>query len=353
MIVKPITGVRIAGAANGWPEELLGPSAKLNNGQVYEFFYGPDWKQLLAERGWNEERPREQFGVQSRGWLRGSSLTVLDLAVVAAEKALTRAGLTAQELDCIFVATCTPFQISSTLAGKLARHLKTDAAIDIRAGGAGGLDSMITAAMYHSYGCKKSLVVAAEAASLFISQDDPANGMLFGDGASAMVLESDDAAGQSADAPGLIGAVLGSADWRGKPFTVTGRLPPSDDYSAEDYRFQAPDDTYRACLASVWEQTALTMRDAFPSAGGTLSSILPYGVTRPQVLKVSEAFDTSADTVLTLLSEHGCIGCASPLAAIVQYLEEQQSAGEPTAGDVVGSLAVAGGISWSGLLWRL
>ncbi|MCP5017271.1 MAG: hypothetical protein GY938_18690 [Ketobacter sp.] len=350
MIVNSITGVRIAGAANGWPEDLLGPSARLNNAQIYEFFYGADWREHLAQRQWDEDRPQQEFGLRSRSWLRGSSFTVLDLAIVAAEKALHRAGIKPQDLDCIFVATCTPFQISSTLAGKVARHLNTNAvAIDIRAGGAGGLDSMITAAMYHSHGCKASLIIAAEASSLFVSKEDSANGMLFGDGASAMVFVSDESAHQQ----GLVGGVLGSAPWQGKPFTVTGRLPPTPDFKAEDYLFQAPDDTYRACLANVWEQTSLKLKDTFPAACADMSVILPYALTRPQVLKVAASFDTKADAALNLLAEHGCIGCVSPLAAIVQYIEEKQAAGESATGNLLGSMAVAGGIAWTGLLWQM
>lgn len=352
MIVNAISGIRITGTANAWPEDLLGASARLDNAQVYEHFLGASWRTTLAERQWSVDRPQQEFGVMSRGWLRGSQLTALDLAIAAAERALQQAGISATDLNCIFAATCTPFQISSTIAGKIAKHFGTDAAaIDIRAGGAAGLDAMITAAMYHSHGCKASLVVSTEASSLFVADKDMANGMLFGDGASAMVLMSDN---NTKDA-GLAGAVFGSAGWQGKPFTVTGRLPPTQDFKAEDYLFQAPDDTYRACLANAWEHTSVLLRKTFPNlcTETELAAMLPYAITRQQVLKAATPFNAPADAALTLLAEHGCIGCASPMAAITQYLEEKRSAGISAAGDVLGSMAVAGGIAWSGLLWRL
>lgn len=350
MKLAAIPGIRIAGAANAWPEELLGSSARLSNEQVYAHFLGNDWRSILAARQWSPDRPAQEFGVTARGWTRGSSVTSLELSIAAAEKALTQSGISPGDLNCIFSATCTPFQISSTLAGKIARHLKTDAAaIDIRAGGAAGLNSMATAALYHSHGCKVSLVVATEASSQYVASDDLANGLLFGDGASAMVLVSDPDAGQS----GLVGAVMGNADWKGKPFTVPGRLPPAVDCNAKDYRFQIPDHTYRACLTDTWARTAEHLLRTFPAQCSELNAMLPYAITRPQVLSAVEPFNAPCNAALTLLENHGCIGCASPMAALVQHMQNGATSGANLHGEIVGSMAVAGGISWSGLLWRL
>lgn len=349
MTLQAIPGIRIAGVANAWPEDLLGVQAQFSNEQVYAAFLGPQWRKTLQEKQWNPERPAEMFGVKTRGWTRGTNIGSLELGIAAAEMALNRAGVKASELDCIFFASCSPFQITSTLAGKLAHHLRCDAAaIDLRAGGAGGLNSLATAALYHANGCKASLVVAAEASSQLIGQHDLANGLLFGDGASALVLVSD----SSANNAGLVGAVMGNAHWHGKAFTVPGRLPPTPGFNPQDYLFQAPDATYRACLANTWETTSARLREAFPAQTQSLDAILPYAVTKEQVLNAAMPFNAPANASLKLLEAHGCTGCASPLGAMVTYIEDKLLQKHSLQGDLVGSLAVAGGISWSGLLWR-
>lgn len=349
MTLQAIPGIRIAGVANAWPEDLLGTSAHYSNEQVYAAFLGSQWRETLQDKQWNAERPAELFGVKTRGWTRGSNIGSLEMGIAAAETALDRAGLKASDLNCIFFASCSPFQITSTLAGKLAHHLHCDAAaIDLRAGGAGGLDSLATAALYHANGCKVSLVVAAEASSQLIGQHDLANGLLFGDGASALVLVSDNAANNA----GLAGAVMGNAHWQGKAFTVPGRLPPTPGFDPQDYLFQAPDAAYRACLANTWAATSTRLREAFPEKAQSLDAILPYAVTRDQVLNAATPFNASCNASLKLLEAHGCTGCASPLGALVTYIEEKMLLNQSLQGDLVGSLAVAGGISWSGLLWQ-
>ena len=81
--------------------------------------------------------------------------------------------------------------------------------------------------------------------------------------------------------------------------------------------------------------------------------MLPYAITRPQVLSAVEPFNAPCNAALTLLENHGCIGCASPMAALVQHMQNGATSGANLHGEIVGSMAVAGGISWSGLLWRL
>jgi len=346
MTVNAIPGIRIAGAANAWPEELLGESARLTNDEVYRSLLGGDWRQQLSERDWDASKISDVYGVQFRGWTRGSDIGSLELSIAAAEKALSQSGFVASDLDCIISATCSPHQITSTLSGKIANHLKsTAAAFDIRAGGAGGLNAMITAALYHNNGCKVSLVISAESSSKYIGAHDLANSLLFGDGASAMVLVSDESAGDS----GLVGAVMANSSWIGKAFTVPGILPPTKMTKTEEYLFQSPDKEYLHCLADAWIKAGESLRNSFPEQCKSLAAVLPYAVTKDQVNAVATSFDSPSDISQSLLLNHGCIGCASPMAALVHYIEQAGSSGRHK---VVGSLAVAGGISCAGMLWR-
>ena len=349
MTLNPVRGIAVRGMATAWPEDLLGPAARMQDDDVYAALLGDDWRSSLAERQWDFERTANTLGVTGRGWTRGTKVGSVELAIAAAENALADAGIDASAVDCIIAATCSPNHITSTIASKVAKRLQTTAAaIDIRAGGAGGLNALVTAAHYHGSGCRVSLVVAAEVSSKYVGDHDIGNALLFGDGAAALVLVSDRDAGDA----GLAGAVMGNSDWRGTAFTVPGVLPPPAEYAAEDYRFQRPDSVYRSCLASCWEESGKALREAFPLEQADLSAVLPYAVTRDQVNQCVAPFGVSGEDSIALLSDHGCIGCASPLAAMVLRWQKRRSGGVTIAGETIASLAVAGGISWTGLLWR-
>ena len=350
MQLSNLYGIRIAGAGLSWPKDILGESAQLDNAGAYAALLGPDWEQYLGDKGLDKSKPKEIFGVEERGWTRGTDKGSLELSIDAVEKALKVAGIDSSQVDCIFSATCTPHQITSTLSGKIAKSLGSTAmSIDIRAGGAAGLDAMATAALYHQQGCKVSVVVTAEVASQYMGDHDLGNGLLFGDGAAAFVLVTD----SSAKEAGLVGAIMGNADWQGKAFTVPTRIPPLKTVNPDDFFFQTPDKTYRKCLADTWDNTSKVLREYYPQECKQLTAMLPYAVTKDQVLAAVEPFNVDCEASLNLLAEHGCIGCASPMASLAMHWLNQHNQGNDQTGDVLGSMAVAGGISWAALLWRL
>lgn len=345
LVLGEVPGIRIAGVATAWPSEVCGGAhVRLDNAGVYRALLGEGWETELERRGWDRDHPHSAWGVQTREWTRGTTSGSFELGLAAAEHALERAGIAATELDCIVVATCTPPHITSTLAAKIARTLgSTAAAIDVRAGGAGGLSAWITAARYHGGGCGTSLVVAAESASHYLSSEDLASALLFGDGAAALVLKTDP------DAGGLRGAVLGNHTGEGTPFTVPGHLPPDPAaIAAGDFRFTTPTADYRRSLDEAWSVAAEELRVAFPVESRDLAAFLPYAVTRDQVRSVAAPFTDEPGLALAVLEAHGCLGCAGPLVSFARLIE-----GGGAGGDVAGALAVGGGISWAGLLWQL
>jgi 3-oxoacyl-[acyl-carrier-protein] synthase III len=349
MKVNAVPGLRIVGACSVWPQDILGSSAQLTNEQLYAKLLGPNWLQIANERGLDLLKPQQEYGVMTRGWTQGTSIGSVELGIAAAEKLLAETGCNAGDLDCIWVATSTPNHITSTIAGKIAKHLGvTAAAMDIRAGGAAGLNAIASAAMYHANGCQLSMIVAAEAGTKYLGQHDLANSLLFGDGASALIIASDASVG----AAGLLGAVIGNASWQGKAFTVPGVLPPTPMSNFDEFFWQKPDAIYRAHLSKTWELVGQQLRAAFPSECAELSELLPYAVTRDQVRAAAESFQARCDISMRLLENHGCLGCASPVAAFAEYWNAHVKNKSDKEVRRIGSLAVAGGISWSGLLWQ-
>ena len=348
----PRTGIAVIGTGSAFPSDI-GAGEVLTNDDVFTSALGPDADAVLAERGWRRDHPEQAWGVARREWIHGTSAStrqaaadVSDLAGHAAETALADAGLKAGDVDIVLAATSTPARVTSSLASTIGKRFDLSApCIDVRAGGAGGLDAWITATRFVSAECPVALVVAAETPSLFLDPDDLAGAFLYGDGAAALVLRHD----PEADA-GLVGAVLGHSTAPGRAFTVPGVLPPvEDDIAAGRFQWQSPDEQYRNALAGAWNSLCTDLRDTFSGGVQDVAHFLPYAVTAPQVRAASAALGASDDQTFHTLARDGCVGCAGPLLG----LDELRRTGRAQGGDMIALAAVAGGVSMAGLLWRL
>ena len=116
-----------------------------------------------------------------------------DLGYEAALAALDHAGLTADDIDLIVVATSTPdltFPATATIIQeKLGMH--HGAAFDIQAVCSGFIYGMhVTNALLTSGGAKRALLIGTETFSRILDWTDRGTCVLFGDGAGAVVLEA-------------------------------------------------------------------------------------------------------------------------------------------------------------------
>lgn len=114
-----------------------------------------------------------------------------DLAYEAAKRALENAKISAEELDLIIVATMTPDYFTPATAALVQDKLgaKNAAAFDLSSACSGQVYALVTAQNFIATGAyKKALVIGAETLSKVIDWTDRNTCILFGDGASAMVL---------------------------------------------------------------------------------------------------------------------------------------------------------------------
>jgi len=133
----------------------------------------------------------ERTGIKERRIVEKGQ-TTSDLAYEASRKALKAAGLGANELDLILIATTTPDMLMPNLGCVVQDKLgaKKAAAFDVYAACSGFLyglsvaDAFIKSGMY-----KNILLVGAEVLSRFMDWEDRATCILFGDGAGAVVIQ--------------------------------------------------------------------------------------------------------------------------------------------------------------------
>ena len=155
----------------------------------------------------SDEWIRTRSGISERCFAAEGE-TTSDMAVAAAEKAITAAGIDRKDIDLIIVATMTPdMPFPSTaciLQSKLG--LGNIAAFDIQAACSGFIYALNTGSnMLRSGAYKKALIIGAEKMSSILDFEDRTTCVLFGDAASAIILEASDTS-----EVGVLGSITGS-----------------------------------------------------------------------------------------------------------------------------------------------
>jgi 3-oxoacyl-[acyl-carrier-protein] synthase III len=143
----------------------------------------------------------ERTGIRQRHVVAAGEFTS-DLGTAAARRALESAGLTANDIDLIIVATATPDQTFPACATVIQHKLGMvhGVAFDIAAVCSGFLYALTVAdAMLTSGAHRTALVIGAETFSHLLDWEDRTTCVLFGDGAGAVVLRAEPGTGTAAD----------------------------------------------------------------------------------------------------------------------------------------------------------
>jgi 3-oxoacyl-[acyl-carrier-protein] synthase-3 len=140
--------------------------------------------------GTNDEWIRTRVGIINRH-VAGPSESVDEMAYHAADKALTNAGLAANEIDFIVVATTTAIDRSPNMSARVAAKLgvPAPAVLDVNVACAGFPHALATADHAIKAGAAtKALVIGVEKLTDFTDWTDRSTCILVGDGAGAAVV---------------------------------------------------------------------------------------------------------------------------------------------------------------------
>lgn len=167
----------------------------------------------------DDEWIRQRTGIKERHLSNGKEGTTY-MATHAAEAALENAGITADELDMIIVATVSADtyvpSTSCQVQGAIGAIRAT--CFDLNAACSGFLFAMNTAYAYIEMGMAKTiLIIGAETLSREVDWSDRSSCILFGDGAGAAIMRQEEGKG------GLIASVTGSDGSQGDVLTCKGR----------------------------------------------------------------------------------------------------------------------------------
>lgn len=143
----------------------------------------------------------ERTGIRERH-IAAEGETTADLAEKAARKALASAGIEANELDLIILATSTPDNTFPATATRVQARLgmTRGVAFDVQAVCAGFICALAVAdSMIRAGQAKCAMIIGAETYSRILDWNDRTTCVLFGDGAGAAVLSAVESSGTVAD----------------------------------------------------------------------------------------------------------------------------------------------------------
>ncbi|MDO5386750.1 MAG: beta-ketoacyl-ACP synthase 3, partial [Pseudomonadota bacterium] len=149
----------------------------------------------------NDEWISTRTGIKTRHIVEDELTS--DLAFHAAEMAISRAGLSAEDIELIVVASVTPDNTTPSVATKLSNRLGVKVgtpAYDILAACSGFVYALTQADNMIRLGqVKTALVIGAESLSKIVDWTDRNTCVLFGDGAGAVVLRAKEGEGTKTD----------------------------------------------------------------------------------------------------------------------------------------------------------
>jgi 3-oxoacyl-[acyl-carrier-protein] synthase-3 len=281
----------------------------------------------IAERiGVDGEWIARRTGIRERRYAAPDERTA-DLAVAAARRALSDAGLKPSDVDLVLLATMTPDELTPNTGPVVANALGISAAAyDIGAACTGWLSALsVGAAQVESGRAECALVIGAETLSRVTNPEDKRTAALFGDGAGAVVL--------SPDGDGAIGPVVLATDG-GMADTI---------WADHDERFIHMDghDTFNKAVKVLSDST----REACRLAGLELDDIdmFVYHQANGRILKtVSERLELPPERVADYIAETGNTSAAS-IPLVLSLLRED---GRLRPGQRLLLSAVGAGFTW-------
>ncbi len=266
-----------------------------------------------------------------------------DLATAAARKALDNAGVRAEEIDLIIVATITPDMLFPSTACLVQHRLGAirAAAFDIEAACSGFVYALDIGSHFvasHTY--NTVLVIGAEKMSSVIDWKDRNTCVLFGDGAGAAVLQNRPAA------HGLITTCLGSDGGKAGLLEQRGggsACPATAKSVAEGLHFLRMDgkETFKNAVNAM--VTAAT--DALDRCGlkiDQIRCIIPHQANQRILTAVAERLGAAPDQVFSNVERYGNTSAASVAIA----LDEAVQGGRIRRGDLVLLVVFGAGLTW-------
>ncbi len=284
---------------------------------------------------------RERTGIAQRHIAAQGEYTS-HLAAHAGKRALQQAGMDAEAIDLIVLATATPDETFPSCATRLQAHLGNQraAAFDVNAACSGFVYALHVAdALLKSGNHSNALVVGAETMSRVIDWEDRRTAILFGDGAGACVLSAE----KNTDR-GIIGSQIASDGQYGDLLHTNGGISTTQTAGTllmegkEVFR-HAVEKMSQAVTATA-EQASIAVQD--------IQHLVPHQANARILSACAKRLSLDASRVVMTVDQHANTSSASiPLA--LAYMQDRATV---HSGDFVMLTALGAGFTWGSCLIR-
>ncbi|MCF2872296.1 ketoacyl-ACP synthase III [Octadecabacter sp. G9-8] len=288
-----------------------------------------------------DEWIKTRSGIERRHFAADDEFTS-DLGTKAAQAALDMAGLTANDIDAVIVATSTPDMTFPSAATMIQQKLGMERgfAYDVQAVCAGFVYALANAnGMILSGQANRVLVIGAETFSRILDMTDRGTCVLFGDGAGALILEGQD----TDDDRGILGVDLNSDGRYRDMLYVDGGMTSGQ---TGFIKMQG-----NALFRQAVEKLASTADTALIKAGKShddVDWIVPHQANIRIIQGTAKKLGVSMDKVVVTVQDHGNTSAASiPLALSVGVAR-----GQIKRGDLLVTEAIGGGLAWGAVVLR-
>ena len=287
----------------------------------------------------------QRTGIRARHMAAEGEMTS-DLAVAAARAALAAASTDAGSIDLIVLATSTPDNTfpATAVAVQAALGITHGAAFDLQAVCSGFVYGLSVAdGLLRSGAHKRALVIGAETFSRILDWTDRGTCVLFGDGAGAVVMETQEQAGTREDR-GVLTAHLRSDGRHKTKLYVDGG--PSSTGTVGHLRMEGKE-VFKFAVGAITD----VIKDVFADTGYTAADLdwfVPHQANKRIIDGSAHKLGIAPEKVVITVDRHGNTSAASiPLALDVAIKD-----GRIKRGDLVLLEAMGGGFTWGAILVR-
>lgn len=290
----------------------------------------------------SDEWIRARTGIRQRHIVSADETTA-SMAAEAARQALEQAGVNAEEVDAILVATSTPDQVFPAVATQVQALLGITKGFgfDISAACSGFVYALASANSFIQSGlAKKVLVIGSEVFSRLLDWNDRTTCVLFGDGAGAVLLEAG-----AEDGEGVLSTHLHSDGRSGDILYVDGAVGCS---GTTQHLKMMGREVFRHAVVKL-SQAVDEALEANNLTGQDIQWLVPHQANLRIIDGMAKKLALPSDRVVVTVDRHANTSAASiPLA-----LNEAVRDGRIQKGDLVLMEALGGGLTWGSALVRM
>jgi 3-oxoacyl-[acyl-carrier-protein] synthase-3 len=287
----------------------------------------------------------QRTGIRERR-IAADGETTVAMGINAARAALAAAGIGAETIDLVVLATSTPDNTfpASAVSIQAGLGITRGAAFDLQAVCSGFVYSLATVDSLLKAGTfSRALVIGSETFSRILDWKDRTTCVLFGDGAGAVVLEAQPQNGSRSDRGILTSQLRSDGRHKSKLYVDGG---PSSTGTVGHLRMEG-----RAVFKHAVAMITDVIENAFKATGLNASDIdwfVPHQANKRIIDDSAARLGIAPDKVIVTVERHGNTSAASiPLALSVGIAD-----GRIQRGDLILLEAMGGGFTWGATLLR-